>query len=320
MIHTHQFGNSDLKITSLGIGTWAIGGSGWSFAWGTQNDQESIEAIHRGLDLGINWIDTAPIYGIGHAEEVVGRAMKTRIEKPLIFTKCTRLWDESEGKIYGSLKADSIRQEVEASLRRLQVDVIDLYQIHWPDPTEDIEEAWTAMAQLQEAGKVRYIGLSNFSVEQMQRAQAIAPITSLQPPYSLLFREIEDDILHFCEEQQIGVIAYSPMAYGLLSGSMTRERIATLPDDDWRRNHPAFQEPRLSRNLELVDLLRDIGQNHQVFPGAVAIAWVLRQPAITGAIVGLRRASHANDVIGAANVSLTAEEVARIETFLHDHP
>lgn len=310
-----QLGNSDLNITPIGFGTWAIGGSGWQFAWGEQNDKESIEAINRALDLGMNWIDTAPVYGLGHAEEVVAEALKGRSEKPYIFTKCTRLWDDQR-IIYASLKANTIRKEAEDSLRRLKVDVIDLYQIHWPDPEEDIEEAWETMAQLQQEQKVRYIGVSNFNVEQMRRCQAIAPVTSLQPPYAMLNRDIEGDILDFCKTQNIGVLAYSPMMFGLLAGKMTRERVEKFPQDDWRRNHPAFQEPQLSRNLELVELLRRIGAAHDRSPGEVAIAWVLRHPAVTVAIVGGRRASQVDGIIGAGEFRLNDEEIDEIETFL----
>jgi aryl-alcohol dehydrogenase-like predicted oxidoreductase len=308
-----------MEITTIGLGTWAIGGGGWAFAWGPQDDQESIAALQRGLELGINWIDTAPVYGLGHAEEVVGRVLKQVSPRPYIFTKCTRLWDE-QGQIYGSLKAHTIRQEVEQSLQRLGVDVIDLYQVHWPDPDDDLEECWSTMSALKAEGKVRFIGVSNFSVEQMRRVQHIAPIDSLQPPYSMLFRDIEAEHLGFCAEHHIGVLCYSPMAFGLLAGAMTRERIATLPDDDWRRNHPEFQEPRLSRNLELVEVLRTIGQRHGRTPGEVAIAWTLRQSAVSGAIVGVRRPDQVNGIIGAGALTLSSAELAEIESFLPTQP
>jgi aryl-alcohol dehydrogenase-like predicted oxidoreductase len=313
-MQTKQLGNSDMHITAIGFGAWAIGGGGWKFAWGAQDDQDSIDTIHRALDRGMNWIDTAAVYGLGHSEEVVARALKGRPDKPYIFTKCTRVWDE-EGNIGNNLKAASIRRELEDSLRRLQVDVIDLYQIHWPQPDEDIEEGWTTMAELQQEGKVRWIGVSNFTVEQMQRAMAIAPITSLQPPYSLIRPDVETGILPFCEQNNIGVIVYSPMASGLLTGAMTRERAANLPEDDWRRSNPEFQEPRLSRNLELVDLLRRIGQRHGgKSPGEVAIAWTLHNTAVTAAIVGARRADQIDGIIGGA-FKLTAEDIAEIDTF-----
>ncbi len=310
-----QLGTSDLHITPVGFGTWAIGGGGWSYAWGPQDDNESIAAINAALDLGMNWIDTAPVYGLGHAEEIVAKALQGRSDQPLIFTKCTRLWDE-QGNIYASLKAKDIRREVEDSLRRLKIDVIDLYQVHWPDPEVDIEACWTTMAELQHKQKVRYIGVSNFSVAQMQRAQRIAPITSLQPPYSMLHRDIEHDILGFCKEQSIGVIVYSPMAAGLLAGTMTRERVATFPQDDWRRNNPDFQEPNLSRTLELVELLRDIGKPYGRSPGEVAIAWTLRHDAVTAAIVGGRRPSQVEGIIGAETFRLQEDEIAQIEHFL----
>src|SRR5579884_659756 len=253
-MQTRQLGNSDLKITPIGIGAWAMGGGEWAFSWGAQDDKESIEAIYAGLDGGINWIDTAAVYGLGHSEEVVGRALAGRSNKPYIFTKCERTWDEA-GKISPRLKADSVRRECEASLRRLKLERIDLYQIHWPEPDADIEEGWGEMARLQKEGKVRWLGVSNFTVQHMERCQKIAPITSLQPPYSILARGIEDQILPFCARHNIGVIVYSPMKSGLLTGAMTRERVEHFPPDDHRRRRPEFQEPALTRNLELADLL-----------------------------------------------------------------
>jgi len=304
-----------MRLTPIGIGAWAMGGGGWAFAWGPQDDDESVAAIHAALDRGVNWIDTAAVYGLGHSEEVVARALKGRSNKPLVFTKCERVWNERR-EIGKSLKADSIRREVEGSLRRLQLDVIDLYQIHWPEPDEDIEEGWTAMAQLQREGKVRWIGVSNFNADQLRRVQAIAPITSLQPPYSMLAREIEGAVLPYTQANGIGVIVYSPMKSGLLSGAMTRARIAAMPDDDWRRRTPQFQEPRLTRNLELAEVLRAIGQRHGRTPGEVAIAWTLRHPAVTAAIVGMRSARQVEGVIGAADFRLAADEVQEIEAFL----
>jgi len=318
-MQTKQLGNSDMHITPLGIGAWAMGGGGWAFAWGPQDDNESIAAIHAALDAGLNWIDTAAIYGLGHSEEVVARAVAGRSHKPYIFTKCERVWNERR-EIGKSLKADSIRREVEASLRRLRVDVIDLYQIHWPEPDEDIEEGWTTVAQLKKEGKVRWIGVCNFNADQMRRAQAIAPITSLQPPYSMLAREIEAAALPYAQMNGIGVIAYSPMKSGLLSGAMTRERIAAMPEDDWRRRTPHFQEPRLSRNLELAELLRTIGKSRGRTAGEVAIAWTLRHPAVTAAIVGMRSAKQVEGVIGAADFRLTPEEAQQIESFLKMSP
>jgi len=309
-------GNSDLNITTLGVGSWAIGGSGYQFAWGPQNDNDSVAAIQRAIDSGMNWIDTAAVYGLGHSEEIVARAVSGLSLKPYIFTKGERAWNE-RGEIRGSLKADSLRRECEASLRRLKVDTIDLYQIHWPEPDQDIEEGWTEMARLKEEGKVRYIGVSNFNVDQMRRAEKIAPITSLQPPYSMLARSIEDEILPYCQEHNIGVIAYSPMKSGLLSGTMTRERIALLPKDDWRRNNPDLQDPKLSRTLELVELLGKIGRRHSLTAGEVAIAWTLRHPAVTGAIVGLRHPDQVAGVIGSADFSLNSQELAEIDSFLN---
>lgn len=309
-----QLGNSDLQITPLGVGAWAIGGGGWAFAWGAQDDSDSVRAIQAALEAGINWIDTAAVYGLGHSEEIVARALEGISQKPYVFTKCERRWDENR-TIYKSLKRDSIREECENSLRRLKLDVIDLYQIHWPEPDEDIEEGWEAMVRLKEEGKVRWIGVSNFNVDQLKRAQAIAPITSLQPPYSLISPEIEEDILPYCAEQNIGTIVYSPMKSGLLTGKMTRERIASMPDDDFRRKTPHFQEPKLTQNLALVELLREIGSRHGRTPGEVAIAWTLRNPAVTAAIVGLRSDKQLEGVIGAANFRLSFEEIAEIEAF-----
>jgi aryl-alcohol dehydrogenase-like predicted oxidoreductase len=313
-MQTKRLGNSDMQLTPIGIGAWAMGGGGWAFAWGPQDDNDSVAAIHAALDAGVNWIDTAAVYGLGHAEEVVARALDGRSRRPYVFTKCERVWNERR-EIGKSLKADSVRREVEASLRRLRVDVIDLYQIHWPEPEEDIEEGWTTMAELQQEGKVRWIGVSNFGVDHMRRAQAIAPLTALQPPYSILSREIEEEVLPYTQANGIGVIVYSPMKSGLLSGAMTRERIAAMPDDDFRRRTPHFQEPRLSRNLELAELLRAIGRRHGRTPGEVAIAWTLRHPAVTAAIVGMRSAKQVEGVTGAAEFRLSQEEVGEIEEF-----
>jgi len=309
-----QLGNSDLHISPIGIGAWAIGGGGWNGSMGPQNESDSIPAIHAALDYGLNWIDTAALYGLGHSEEVVARALKGRT-RPYVFTKCERVWD-AKGKIGACLKAQSIRRECEDSLRRLQADVIDLYQIHWPEPDEDIEEGWSELARLQEEGKVRYIGVSNFSVSQMERARAIAPITSLQPPYSIVTREIEKEILPYTSRKGIGVVVYSPMSAGLLTGAMTRERVAGFAAEDWRRNLPNFQEPLLSRNLRLVERLRDIGNRHERTPGGVAIAWTLNHPEVTGAIVGFRSAKQVSGIIGAAEFRLLPSEVLEIENAL----
>ena len=307
-----KLGNSDLSITPIGIGAWAMGGSGYRFAWGAQDDGDSIRAIHKGLDLGINWIDTAAVYGLGHSEEVVAKALDGMSEPPLVFTKCERVWNE-QGEISKSLKADSIRREVEASLRRLKLDVIDLYQIHWAEPEEDLEEGWSTLAELKAEGKVRHIGVCNFCVAQLKRAQAIAPVTSLQPPYSLLRRGIEDEILPYVLEQGIGVIAYSPMASGLLAGKMTAARAAAIPEDDWRSRSDDFKEPRLSKNLAIAAKLGEIGSRHGRTAGEAAIAWTLHHPAVTGSIVGVRHPDQVNGVIGALTFRLTGDEVAEVE-------
>jgi aryl-alcohol dehydrogenase-like predicted oxidoreductase len=309
-------GNSDLQLTPIGFGAWAIGGGNWEFAWGPQDDDESVGAILRALELGVNWIDTAAIYGLGHSEEVVARALKEwNGAHPQVFTKCSMRW-YADRSIYRSLKANSLREELEASLRRLGVEQIDLYQIHWPNPETEIEEGWEALARFKEEGKIRWMGVSNFNVEQMKRALKIAPITSLQPPYSMLRRAIEEEILPFAQENGIGVINYSPMVSGLLTGKMTAERVAALPADDWRKRAVEFNEPRLSRNLKLVELLREIGASHGVEPGVVAVAWTRHHPAITAAIVGGRSAEQVEGLASALEFRLTDEEYARINVFL----
>jgi aryl-alcohol dehydrogenase-like predicted oxidoreductase len=311
-VQTTQLGRSGLDVTRIGVGAWAMGGPSGDFNWGPQEDEASIAAIERAVECGVNWIDTAAIYGFGHSEEVVGRALQRLEPPPHVFTKCERVWDEQR-RVSGSLKAASIRRELEASLRRLGVDAVDLYQIHWPQPDEEIEEGWSAICDLRREGKVHHAGVSNFDVQQLRRANAIGPVDSLQPPYSLLRRGIEDEILPYCQENGIGVIVYSPMASGLLSGRMTRERLASLPDGDWRRRSQQFQEPRLSRALELVEALREVGAAHGRSPGEVAIAWTLRHPAVTAAIVGVRSPEQVDGVVGAADVRLSDDEAARID-------
>jgi aryl-alcohol dehydrogenase-like predicted oxidoreductase len=315
MTTTSTLGNSDLHLTPIGFGAWAIGGANWEFAWGPQDDNESIAAIHRALELGVNWIDTAAIYGLGHSEEIVARALKSSSYKPLVFTKCSMRWHQDRS-IYRSLKAVSLAEELEGSLRRLGVDTIDLYQIHWPNPETEIEEGWEALARFKEQGKIRWIGVSNFNADQMKRAQKIAQITSLQPPYSMLRRAIEEELLPFANSNGIGVINYSPMVSGLLTGKMTVERVAALPQDDWRRRAVEFNEPRLSRNLRLVEILREIGSGHNVNPGVVAVAWTLRNPAITAAIVGGRSPEQVEGLAPALTFRLTEEEYTRINSFL----
>jgi aryl-alcohol dehydrogenase-like predicted oxidoreductase len=318
-VEKRTFGKTGMEITPIGFGSWAIGGSGWAAAWGPQDDEEAVGAIRRAVELGMNWIDTAAVYGLGHSEELVARALKhvPESDRPYVFTKCSLVWDE-RGEVHNVLKKDSVKRECEESLRRLQTDVIDLYQIHWPRPNEDIEEGWSALSELKEEGKVRYIGVSNFNVSQMERAQRIAPVETLQPPYNMLNRGIEEEILPYCAKQDVGVIVYSPMRSGLLTGKMTRERVQNLPSDDWRRNKSDFQEPRLSKNLELVELLREMGTEHGRSPGEVAIAWTLRHPAVTAAIVGGRRPDQVDGIIGAAEFSLSEDELERIETFLEE--
>jgi aryl-alcohol dehydrogenase-like predicted oxidoreductase len=312
---TRKLGWTDLNFSVIGLGTWAIGGGGWRYSWGPQDDRESISTILRAVELGVNWIDTAPVYGLGHSEEIVGEAVRRLPGKPIIATKCGMVWDE-RGNISYCLKKESIRSEVEASLRRLRVDVIDLYQIHWPIPDEDIEEAWTAIAELVDEGKIRYAGVSNFSVEQLERIQDIHPIASLQPPYNMLRREVEDELLSFCKENDIGVVVYSPMERGLLTGKFTRERVKNLPDDDHRRRDPRFQEPELSANLELVEGLRGIAESRGRTVAQLAIAWVLRRPEVTAAIVGARHPFQIEETIAAGDWEISEEDIVAVEALL----
>jgi aryl-alcohol dehydrogenase-like predicted oxidoreductase len=310
-VRTVELGSTGMHISRVGLGAWAIGGSGWWDAWGEQDDEESIATIRRAVAAGINWIDTAPIYGLGHSEEVVGRAVEGLNGRPYVFTKASLL-DGGDGSVVHNLKRDSILAEVQASLTRLRLDVIDLYQVHWPDPDEDIEEAWTTFAELKEQGLVRHIGVSNFDIAQMRRAQAIAPVETLQPPYSLLERGIEAQILPFAQEERIGVIPYSPMASGLLSGAMTAERVAALPDDDWRKHDARFQEPELSRHLATVGRLEEVASRHGTTAGAIAVAWTLHHPAVHGSIVGFRRPEQVQPLAAAGDIELTPEDLATI--------
>jgi aryl-alcohol dehydrogenase-like predicted oxidoreductase len=311
-LRTAQLGQTGLEITRVGFGAWAIGGGGWEFGWGPQEDQESIDTIHRALDLGVNWIDTAAAYGFGHSEEVVGRALAGLDQRPYIFTKAS-LVPGPDGRVLHSLKRDSVLREAEASVRRLGVDAIDLYQIHWPEPEADIEEGWAALAELKEQGLVRHIGVSNFDVAQLKRIQGIAPVETLQPPYSLIARDIEDEVLPFTRAEGIGVIVYSPMGSGLLTGAMTRRRIADLPDDDWRKRDARFNEPQLTRHLALVERLSTVAARHHSTPGAVAAAWALRHPAVDGAILGFRRPDQVEAVLGAGILVLSDDDVTEIE-------
>jgi aryl-alcohol dehydrogenase-like predicted oxidoreductase len=298
---TAELGSTGLQITRVGFGAWALGGGDWEFGWGDQDDAESIAAIGHALALGINWIDTAAGYGFGHSEQVVGRAIAGLRPRPYIFTKCGLL-EGPERRALRSLDRDSIRREAEASLERLGVEAIDLYQIHWPRPPEDIEEGWSALVALRDEGLVRHIGVSNFSAAQLALIGAIEPVETLQPPYSLIARDVEDEILPYAAREGIGVIVYSPMGSGMLTGAMTRARIAAMPDNDWRKHSDSFNEPRLSVNLATA-----------VRVGAVAIAWTLRNPAVDGAIVGLRRPDQADELLAGAALELSDEDAAEIE-------
>ena len=312
-LETKQLGSTGMEITRVGFGAWAIGGGGWEFGWGSQDDEQSIAAIEHALDAGVNWIDTAAAYGFGRSEEVVGRALKgvPSDSRPFVFTKCSLL--EGPGRtVLNNLKRDSVLREAEASLKRLQLDAIDLYQIHWPNPDSDIEEGWSALVELKQQGLVRHIGVSNFTVEQLRRIAQIAPVETLQPQYSLVARDIEREILPYAEREGIGLIVYSPMGSGLLSGGLTRERVADFPEDDWRKRNSRFTEPELSKHLALVDRLRAVGERYQVAPGAVAVAWALLHPAVDGAIVGFRRPEQVDAILAAANLRLTITDIAEI--------
>lgn len=313
-MQTVRFGKTDLQITPIGFGAWAIGGGNWEYGWGEQDDQDSFAAIHKALDSGINWIDTAAAYGLGRSEQVVGQAIKGMAAKPYIFTKCSLVWDDTRIIDY-ALKADSVRRELEDSLRRLQVEAVDLYQIHWPIPEEDIEEGWQTLVELKQEGKVKHIGVSNFDVVQLERANSIAPVETLQPPYSLIKREIETEILPYCEQQDMGVIVYSPMYSGLLTGKMTRERIANFPDDDWRKTDDEFQEPKLSRNLALQDLLVELAAKYETTAAALAIAWTLSHSAVSAAIVGARNPQQVEGFIAAASLQLDEADKIQLGQF-----
>ncbi len=310
-----KLGNSDLHLTPVGLGTWAMGGPDWKFGWGAQDDALSIRTIHEAMAVGINWIDTAAVYGLGRSEEVVGRALKEMKEKPIVSTKCERCWDP-DGSIIPRLKRASVKQECEDSLRRLQIDTIDMYQIHWPQPDEDIEEGWVAIAELIKEGKVRHAGVSNFSVAQLKRIQPIHPVTFLQPPYSLLSRGIENEILPYCEANDIGIIAYSPMQKGLLSGKVTREWLNALPENDHRRADPQFVEPLLTKNTEFTKALAEIGQRYGRNTAELAIAWVLRKDQLTAAIVGARKPGQLKETVGGGEFKIKSDDLAKIELLL----
>ncbi len=316
VMQKRQLGYTDLKLTTVGLGTWAMGGP-WQFGWGPQDDGDAIAAILAALEEGINWIDTAPVYGCGHSEELVGKALKQIKTKPIVATKCGLLWNEKREKV-SCLKAESIRKECEASLKRLGIDAIDLYQMHWPEPDEDVERGWEEMARLAEEGKVRYIGVSNFNIEQLERIRKIAPVASLQPPYSMLHREVEDELLTFCAKNNIGIVVYSPMQRGLLTGKFSQERLAGLPPDDHRRRMPEFQEPQFSATLQLVDQLRPIAKRNGRTLAQLAISWVLRRSEVTAAIVGSRRPEQITETAGAGDWKLTVEDIYKIEKFLKE--
>ena len=312
-----KLGYSDLYLTTIGLGTWALGGGDWRWGWGAQDDADSIATIHRALDLGINWLDTAAAYGLGYSEEVIGKAIAGRRDDVILATKCGLVWDDkSTGEVKNRLKADSVRREAEASLRRLGVETIDLYQIHWPNPDEDLEEAWAAIAGLVKEGKVRYAGASNFSVAQLKRVQAIHPVASLQPEYSMLKRGVEDELLPYCAENDIGIIAYSPLRSGILTDKFGQERLDTLAENDWRRGDPDFQGPRAAINVAFTEKLRDIAAGIDQSLARLAIAWVLAHPAVTSAIVGARRPDQIEVSAPAGDIELPQEVVTQIDALL----
>jgi len=309
---TTELGSTGMEITLVGFGAWAVGGGGFEWSWGAQEDEESIAAIHHALELGVNWIDTSAQYGFGHSEEVVGRALADLDERPFVFTKGGQP-EGPGGATLHDLTRDGLRSELEDSLSRLGLDAVDLYQIHWPIPDEQIEEGWAALVEFRDEGLARHIGVSNFSVEQLRRSQEIAPVETLQPPYSLIARDVEEEILPYAEREGIGVIVYSPMGSGLLTGAMSRERIEGLPDDDWRKRAGPFREPDLSENLALAERLGQVGARHGATAGAVAVAWTLRNPAVDAAIVGFRRPDQVDPIAAAADLELSDEDVAEIE-------
>jgi len=314
---TRPLGSSGLTITTVGFGAWAIGGGGWAFGWGPQDDADSLATMRHALELGISWIDTAAVYGLGHSEEVVGRLLRELPagERPLVFTKCGLVWDDRDrmAEAQRVLRPESIRKECEASLRRLGVERIDLYQFHWPDETgTPVEASWEAMARLVEQGKVRAVGVSNFDVALLARCEAIRHVDSLQPPFSLIRREVAMREIPWCAEHDTGVIAYSPMQSGLLTDSFTAARVAALAEDDWRRRSPQFQQPNLGRNLALRDALRPIARRHGVGVSAVAIAWTLAWPGVSGAIVGARTPAQVDGWIAAANLRLDPTDLDEI--------
>ncbi len=313
---TRKLGYSDLHFTPIGLGTWAMGGGDWKFGWGDQDDEASIASVHQALDAGINWIDTAAIYGHGHAEKVVGKAIRDRRDEVLIATKCGRVWEGESREIGKCLRRDSVHREVDASLQRLGIDCIDLYQIHWPEPDEEIEEGWGAVAELIQAGKIRYAGVSNFSLSQLKRIQPIHPVTSLQPPYSMLRRDVEPEILPYCLENQIGVLAYSPMQAGLLTGKFSIERIQNLPSNDWRKANPYFTSPQVEKNLKIVDQLQPIAKEMGISLSQLALAWVLRRSEMTAAIAGARRPEQISETVQAGDVTLSPDTLERIDNIL----
>jgi aryl-alcohol dehydrogenase-like predicted oxidoreductase len=310
-----NLGNTDLNLSAIGLGTWAMGGEAWQYGWGPQDDEQSVKTIYHALDLGINWIDTAAVYGLGHSEEVVGKALQGMEKKPIVATKCSRK-QGAEGQLYSELKRESIIQEAEESLRRLGVEVIDLFQVHWPKPDEDIEEAWEAVAQLISDGKVRYGGVSNYFVEHMKRCQDMSPIASLQPPYNMIVRYIEDEIIDYCAENNIGIICYSPMYKGLFTGAFSRQRLEALPDSDHRKNDPHFQEPELGASLQLVDDLTKLAERKGISVAQLTIAWTQRNPQMTAAIVGGRKPEQLDETAAAGDVVLSQEEISLIDSFI----
>ena len=314
---TRPLGSSGFQITTVGFGSWAVGGGGWSYGWGPQDDAESIATMRHALELGINWIDTAAVYGLGHSEEVVGKLLRDipTSQRPLIFTKCGLIWDADKPMEVAKriLKPESIRRECEASLRRLGVERIDLYQFHRPDETgTPVEDSWTVMAKLIEEGKIRAAGVSNYTVDLLERCEAIRHVDSLQPPFSMINRAAGEKLLPWCKHQNTGVIVYSPMQSGILTERFSAERVSKLASDDWRPRSPEFQEPKLSRNIALRDALKPIAARYGASVSSLAIAWTLAWPGVSGAIVGARTPAQVDGWIQAATLQLTPDDMAEI--------
>ena len=313
-----ELGNTGIRLSTMGLGTWAIGGGDYEYGWGPQDDKESIATIRKSIDLGINWIDTAPVYGLGHSEKIVGQAIKGIREKVYITTKCSFRWDENR-KIFSTLKKESVVAEVEESLKRLNIDVIDFYLIHFPIPEEEVEEAWGVLADLEKQGKIRHAGVSNFTLEQLKKVQVVHPVSIIEPGYNIIQNDIEGGLLDYCVENGIGVVTFSSMYMGLLTGKYTKEKLANLPPDDSRSNEFYFKEPFLTPTLEMIERLRPIAERNGKTMAQLAIAWVLRQQGIASAIVGARSPEQIEQTVPAANWILSPEDRKDIDVIVNEY-